>query len=202
MIKAFALTIFEKIINAALSLNPDCLQPLQAFAGNVVELTIKPFANSIFIHIKKDGFWLGTESTEKITTKISGNVLVLIKQGSSRETSFDGLKMEGDVELARALSDVLKLYPIHRDEVVSYLLGDVWSHGLKQQINKFFAFEKRTRLSLQTMFKEYSQEEIKSSPCREEVEDAYEAIYELQNDVDRFALRIQRLSQQLLDRAK
>lgn len=177
-----------------LSLNPDCLIPLQPYQGQVIELILLPLNFRVFLHIKNNGMMISSDYQGIVTTKITSGLPALLRQTVNTRPGLDKeIKLEGNIELAQALSEMLKTYPAHHEEFFSFLVGDVVTQSVKQTAKNFFGMQKRLQSSMQSMFKEYVQEELRTAPGNEEVEDCYNEIYDLQNDVDRLAMKLQYL---------
>lgn len=196
MIKLLLLIFLEKILNKLLLLNPDSLTRLRQFEGSVVALSIPSLKIVSFLRLTKEGVLLLSRYDGPVTTKITGSLLALLQQiFSARPSLHANIKMEGNSLLAQNLLAMIKDWPINHEEVLSYLLGDVVSHALSVKARQLFGFQYNLFLSLKSMLGEYLQEEMRVVPPKEEVEDSFNDISILRNDVERLEIKLQHFRQ-------
>lgn len=184
--------VVEQAVNKFISLDPETAQRWQSLAGRQVELVILPLEISVFLTLTPSGVQLLKERPEIIDTKIKGTPMVFFQ--SSMGKIPKGLIIEGNVELGKDLSDVLRQVDIDWEGEAAKVIGDVPAYQIgkiTRQAKKFF---QQAATSLQENLTEYLQEEARLLPSRLLLTDFYQDVDQLRNDVERLAIRINNLT--------
>lgn len=197
MITELGLNTLEKLMNAYLRLDPDCLKPLHSYHGKTARVVIADWKFDFYLQVSDSGFYLSSRPTEEISTSIEGNLFDLFKmvcaRGAQPTLVSQHIKIGGDLDFGQALYKTMSAIDIDWEEHLSRLVGDTVAHQVMQQGHKAFNVLKRSLGLLRDNTQEYIQEEARFSPSIAEVEDFYADIAKLRNDVDRTEKKIELL---------
>jgi ubiquinone biosynthesis protein UbiJ len=130
-------------------------------------------------------------------TVIHGTPTALMRLASSETSTqelFSGdVRIEGDVRLGTRLRQLLARAEIDWEEQLSGLLGDVAAHQLGRGLRSIRQWTRRSRGALADDLGEYLTEESQLLPPRPEAEAFMAEVDALRDDVERLAVRVQRL---------
>lgn len=185
MIKLLFTQLLEIAINKLNSLNPEINKILRTHQGKVLLLELTQLSQTCYFFVQNEHLYVYSTFDGHPDTVIRGSLLAFLKQAVLSHSIEKDLIIEGDVEFAQDIRCLLQNLGIDWEEWISYITGDIVAHHLGVTIKKL----KKTsstwlqRFSQDTL--EYLQEEKKLLPVREEIEDFYEEISILRNDVAR-----------------
>jgi len=196
-IKPFLTIALESALNNYLKLDLDVSELLSPLAGKVIELTVEPFGETVYLCPTADAIQVLDAYPAAPATRISGSLWSLGLMGISAKpmrSVFSGeVKIEGDMTTGRKFQELFDKLNIDLEEKLSHVTGDVIAH----QIGNLFRTGSRwTRQSIRTFelnLGEFLQEETRDLPAGPETDIFYRHVDELRADFDRLNCRIERL---------
>jgi len=197
-VKTSALMTVESIINKALEYDPATQSAMGELAGKVlaIECTLPPLT-FYAVHSETDISLLGQYEGEPDTT-LRGSALSLATlaiDGQDRVSFFDtGVEVRGDHDLLRQIRKILKNLDIDWEAALSQLIGDVPAHLIGESLRTSAKWQKDAVERASSAAAEFSQEEVRLTPSKNEVDHFNGEVKHLANDVDRLAARINKLS--------
>jgi ubiquinone biosynthesis protein UbiJ len=197
---AAATEVLEQTINAALQLDPEGSAALGRFTGKVIAIELQGSPLTLFCLPGTGSLLLMTQFSGEPDTTLSGRPLALFKlvTGDSRRVLFEGeVKISGDVELGQQFKQVLDRLHIDWEEALSHFTGDIVAHKVGHLLREVDSWWQHTRERISANGAEYLQQEMWVLPTRQEVEQFYEDVETLRDDVARLAARLELLTSKL-----
>lgn len=192
-----ALSGLEAAMNKYLQLDPDAIKRLAVLQGKIIKIEITDWPITFYVAPTHHGLQLTTHPHEPPDVIIKGPFFKLIRTANakgSRRASFDReVTIEGDLELAQKFHDGLQRIDIDWEEHLSKIVGDSIAHKSFFYGKQFLDSVTRTADILKENIKEYFHEEAKLFPSALQLEEFYQQISLLRDDVDRLEVRIHRL---------
>lgn len=192
MIKVTLTTLLEKAINSFLALDANQKSRLESHHGKALNLKFTDISFDIYLIIHIEKIHVHSTHDENVDTVIAGSLLSFLKQLKSKATS-DDIKIEGDVEFAHDLLRLLKNIDVNWEEYAAFFVGDMAAFHIGNFLQQFTRSVKQISARTIEDALDYIQEEKKFIPTKEEVEDFYDDLQELRNDIDRLEARWNRL---------
>ena len=197
MLGSIANTTLETLLKAYLNLDPDSSARLQALKGKVVRIELKGLNLHFTLMFTQTGLQLLEQYEGQVDTTIRGSPIGLVRLGliSTPSSHFfaEDVEISGDTELGQSVKDVFDSLDIDWEEHLSHVIGDTLAHQAANTLRSAVSWGQQTRNNLQANLSEYIHEEVRCFPPREELEDFYEEIDQLRDDIERLAARVQRL---------
>lgn len=196
-VKTSALMAVETTINSALDYDPATQNAISELAGKVlaVNCTLPPLT-FYAIHSDKHISLMGQYEGEPDTT-LRGSALSLAAlaiDGKDRVSFFDtGVEVRGDHDLLRQIKKILKNLEVDWEAALAQLIGDVPAHLVGESLRTSAKWQQEVAARASHAAAEFSQEEVRLTPSRNEVDLFNKAVKHLANDVDRLAARINKL---------
>jgi len=193
--------LLKKAINTglhrAISLDPESQQQLEAYAGKVVQLTIKPLNQSIFIEVGEKQLLLSKQHQKAPDTVIEGTPTGLFAMASGQHISgLDSVIINGDASTGQFIADWLKNFKPDWEEALCLLFGDGPGVRMAGLLRGGFDFAQRLGQSLMRSSKEYLLEESSDLIHPHEMEQFLDAVDDLKSDADVLEQKINRLREQ------
>ncbi|WP_024297085.1 ubiquinone biosynthesis accessory factor UbiJ [Methylomicrobium lacus] len=200
-LKPLLTVALESALNRYIKLDLDVGELLAPIAGKVIELTVEPFGETLYLCPTHDAVQVLDAYPGEPDTRISGSLWSLGLMGISAKpmrSVFSGeVKIEGDMTTGRKFQALFDKLNIDLEEKLSQVTGDVIAHQIG---NLFRAGSRWTRQSLRTFelnLSEFLQEETRDLPAGPEADIFYRHVDELRTDFDRLNSRIERLEDAL-----
>ena len=195
-----ALTAFESALNRVLQLDPDLLHQLAPLSGKVVQLSITDWNIELFLLPSAAGVQLLATYTGEVDTCIRGKLFGLVRVGLAGATGaalFENeIEITGDVHTGTIIRDVLRNLDIDWEAHLAKLTGDSFAHGIGSVVKKTVSGSKKGIAALQENLTEYLQQEAQLLPTATQLDQFYQDIHQLRNDVARLEARIIRLQKE------
>lgn len=198
MIKEYSLTLLQKAVNKALSLDESMPQKLNALQGKVLEIVITPLNVHFFMRFEAQQLQLLLHCEQAPDTIIHSSPLGLIRLSllpSSKVRSLfnDKIRLSGDVELGQRVKALFDEIDVDWEGHLAHFTGDVVAYQLGSFVRKGLQFKKELNESMQKNMTEYVQEELRLFPTREEINDFFDDVDNLVLDVERLQAHINQL---------
>lgn len=192
MIKKYSLTALQKAINHALALDPSMFSKIQSLEGRLLQIIIAPLNVYFFITFKQGKLCLLPHSEKQPDTIIHSSPLGLIRlsllpASKVRSLFNDTIRMTGDIELGQRVKALIDTLDIDWEGHLALFTGDVVAHQVGSLLRQGLRFKRQISSSLRHHITDYLQEESRTFPPREEVNDFC-------NDVDTLSMDTERLS--------
>jgi len=191
-----ATELLEQSINAALRLDPGGAEQLGRFTGKVIAIELQDSPLTVYCLPERGSLMLLSQYSGEPDTVLRGRPLALLKLvvGDSRQVMLAGeVKIEGDVELGRQFKQVLDRLQFDWEEALARISGDVLAHRVGHVLREVSSWWSNTRERLSANGAEYFQQELWVLPTRVEVEQFYQQVETLRDDVARLAARLAQL---------
>lgn len=195
--KDFAYQSLEKIINQALSLDPEANAQMAELAGHTIALDITDWKVKLVLKLTTEGVRLCQEEPAEIDAILSGPFLGIVQTACSggdlttlRKT---GLRMEGDIQLAEKLKNILSNLDIDWEEPLSRFLGPTITGGLGSAIRRASSMAKNVFESGVNQISTYLKTDSGCLPTEAEMTQFNRAVSVLRHDVDRLEARFKKL---------
>jgi ubiquinone biosynthesis protein UbiJ len=170
---------------------------LAKLAGKVLALDLQGTGLVFHFHIETDGLRVREPGDTVSDARLSGTPLALARLGlnpDARDELFSGaVRIEGDVEVAQQIQNLLKSVDIDWEEQLAGVTGDAIAHQAGRAARNLRAWFTRSASHLEQDIGEYLKEESRNLPARDEVDRFLSAVDTLRSDVDRLEARVKRL---------
>jgi ubiquinone biosynthesis protein UbiJ len=194
LISIFFSKILEKGSHFILTLDSTKQYFLERFNGRVVKLEIKEVDIPFYLVINKEKIYVYTHFSDNPDTIIRCSLFSLMTQVLSPK-EINALEIEGNVELAHQLKILIQEINIDWEQYLSLIMGDVITQQLGVFWRKIRSVTQHTAQRTSEDLIGYIQEEKRLLPTSEEVEDFYEEILALRNDIERLEARMDRIKE-------
>lgn len=198
MIKKYSLLALQKAMNHALALDPSTVSKIKALQGSVLQIIISPLNVYFYIVFEKGQLELHPTYDGQPDTVIHSSPLGLIRlsllpASKVRSLFNDKIKMSGNIELGQRVKQLIDELDIDWEGHLALFTGDVVAHQLGSVFRQGLAFKRQITGSIRHNVTEYLQEESRTFPSREEVNDFFNDIDTLSLDTERLAAHINQL---------
>ena len=193
-----AIAALEQALNRALHLDPRSGARLAPLDGRVFQLKCSNPELEVFLFpdangIKLTGYWDG-----EITTGINGQA----RDFADLATAIDpaAALINGNLELTGDSAPLIELQSILADLDMDWeaplvnSFGDVAGHQLAEGLRGLFSWGQQASSSFIRQLDEFIHEEARLAPPRQEVEDFYQDLEQLNRRVDRLQARMRKLT--------
>lgn len=167
-----------------------------ALCGTTIAVRVRDTALAAYFQVHEEALELRTSCDDEPDVVISGSLLTLARMAGAPGTEalrLGSVDITGDVQLAGDFQKLLALAKPDLEEELSGLVGDVAAHRLGEFARGAQRWGREARSTMGANIREYLQEESRDVPSRYEVERFSDAVSTLRDDVDRLAVRIDRL---------
>ncbi len=164
---------------------------LSAFSGKNISLNAKPF--SIGLQIEKDGFLVLADCNSESDLKIDFSNDWIVNLSFSQEQFLSGVKIHGDAELARTISEVFKNIRWDYEEDLSKVVGDVAAYQLGMTLRGLARWSRDSILSVRENTRQFINEETDLLVNKIEAEAFFSAVDSLRDKVATLEKRLGKL---------
>lgn len=193
--KAFIYSMLEKSVNRYMAMDPHAFEELKQLEGKTVLFDISTVGKFYFCP-RAEGVKILADYTDKPDAVIKGSLFSLFKASKAKnqiEAGQNNIEISGDIELGQKISTIFRNIDIDWEEQSAKLIGDVAAHKVGNVFRSAKSWMQKSIQSMQKNVTEYVQEEKGQLPTRAEVNDFIQAVDVLRHDVERLALRVERL---------
>ncbi|MDF2691269.1 MAG: Sterol-binding domain protein [Gammaproteobacteria bacterium] len=186
--------LIEKTLNSYLNLDPelsDLIGPLQA---KTLKVTVEDWNLNIFLAPHAKGFRIYLKTNMDASVGVSGRLTDLMEFALSRHPqaliSSGKIKQSGDIHILQSYQSFIEKSQIDWEGLLAKVIGEAAAFELCKKARQAKAWQKDSLRSSCQDLSEYLQEESRLLPPREEVEDFFEDIAKLREDVERLEAKI------------
>ena len=194
---ALPFRMIERLVGAALDLDPETRDSLARFSGAVVDLDITG-AGTLRLRIEGDRIRVGPRDDNRAAdVSIRGAPLSLLRFALARDREAlildDDVKLSGDIGLATRLQQIAARIDVDVEEALAQRIGDAPAHEFMRAARGFRGWVQDVGSSMLADLSEYMRHEAAMTPLGEEVKRFAQEVDDLRDDVERLDARIIRL---------
>lgn len=202
MIKQYSLKVLQKAINKAMGLDDSMAAKLRLLEGKIIQIVILPLQVHFFITFTAGEIVLMANAPKAPDTVIESSPLGLIRLSllpvsKARSLFHDEVKLSGDIELGQQIKKLFDELDIDWEGHLANFTGDVVAYQIGSLLRRGRDFKNGVSKSLQNNVSEYLHEELRSFPPKEELNDFYDDVDKLTDDIERLAAQINYLNMAL-----
>jgi len=197
-------------MNKILALDPELAEGVADLEGSVLEVHFKGIEQRIQLHPSGNGVTVVVVDAKQDAMAVTADVIIsgppftLLRLLGSVESVNGvlppGISVSGDLQLVQKLTALAQRANIDWEEWLSKLFGDSVAHELGRGIRGLALWASTATETFACDIGEYLREERRLSPTRLEVEDFFNNVDQLRDDVERLELRIARLMSRARER--
>src|SRR5665647_1651564 len=192
--------ISTRILNHLIRQNAWARALLLPYAGKTVRFNIVPLTATLIV-LEDGGLAMAGEATEP-DTSVTLPPTAALRLLAGDEAANTLITLEGDSELASAISKVLRNMSWEYEEDLSHVIGDIPAHQLAEFGRRVTTESKRQVISLAGMFAEYWQEEQPLIAKKRHVQQFVKDVDTLREDVERLAKYMEKLQAKIQEKAE
>ena len=185
-------SLFTRLLQHLIAQNSWANPLLQPYAGKSVQFNVA-LLNASLLVLENGSLAIAGETNVPDAT-ISMSPSLLLRLIAKDEAAKLLIKIEGDTELATALSKVLSHMRWDYEDDLSKLMGDVPAYELSKLARHTAATAKETSTNIAEMLSEYWQEEQPMLAKKRHIEQFNAEVDTLRADVERFEKRLNKLA--------
>jgi len=193
-----ALAAIEGSVNHYISLDPEGAERLAGLHGRVILIEVEGFGTRLYLIPGTKGIQLYGDYAGEPDCVLRGTPMALARMGASSQKEdqlFSGeVQIEGDTHLAQALGDLMGGLDVDWEEQLSRLVGDGLARQVGDQIRSAGRWSRRTSDAFNSDLRDYLQEEARLLPSRYEIRAFLNDVDRVRDDVERLAVRVERLN--------
>jgi ubiquinone biosynthesis protein UbiJ len=198
MLKKYSLKTLQVALNAALALDDQMPEKIQALDNKVLQLIINPLQTQFFMVFTKKEILLLDEYEGDIDTTIQSNPLGLIRlsilpSSQARSLFNDQVHLSGDVALGQQVKELFESLDIDWEGHLAQFTGDVIAYQLGSLVRRGVSFTKQVTHSMSLNLNDYVHEELRLVPPKMELDDFFHEVDEVALEVERLQARINQL---------
>jgi ubiquinone biosynthesis protein UbiJ len=185
--------------NQLISLDDALLPQCCELQGRCIAIHFTDLELTLFCHPGSWGIRLSDQTpSREVDATISGRVFALVNLASNDDKISTSIRerviINGDVQVARTMQNILASIDIDWEEQLSRVTGDVIAVQISKQLRGFHHWAKQGFQSLSQSGSEYLREEVKMTPTQTEFELFAGELKTLRESVERNEARIRHLT--------
>lgn len=184
--------LFDQVLQPLLATDPRACRRLAALEGRTLalELSTPPLRFLLKPHARGVGLHPGSaDQAVDCTLKATPAGLTRLLNAGA-EVRVPGIEVDGDIQLAADLRDLLRDLDIDWEGLLARALGELPAHALAEMARSGEVWARQSHTQLQGALRNYLHEELAVAPTRIEL-DAF------CGEVDQLRLRVDRLEARL-----
>jgi ubiquinone biosynthesis protein UbiJ len=181
-----------RILNHLVQQNEWAREQLRPFSGKAVAFKIPPARFTLIV--LEDGGLAAAGEAATVSAQVTLPLPVAMRLLAGDANAETLITMEGDTELALALSKVLRNMSWEYEEDLSKLVGDVPAHQIAKFGRNAVSGVKKQAINAAEMLAEYWQEEQPMIAKKRHINQFMHDVEKLRDDVERLEKRLDKLS--------
>lgn len=198
LVELFAPTV-ESVINKVISLDPEATRRLDKLNQKIIAFHFTDVDQKLYFIIDERYILVKAGLEKESNAELSGTLFSFfnLASGDDSDPIFKGeVRFAGEISTAQNFQKLSNQLDIDWEEHLSHYLGDIAAHQLLKGGQALLKWLKSSEHTAKQNASEYLRFEAKAVPASIELENFYDDIADLKSDVDRLAMRIERLKQQ------
>jgi ubiquinone biosynthesis protein UbiJ len=179
----------ENLINSVLSLDPHTQSQLEKLNAKTLAVTITDYHLTFYVIIENNRIRLQKENLEQVDAEFSASSWNFISVLRNKKAPYweltKKINTKGDMDFIQDIHNVLQHLHIDWEEYLSFVFGDVITQKLSSWGRKFTSWWEQIKTRNQINLVEYLHYEKNYLPSREETQEFFNDIRQLNYDVDR-----------------
>ncbi|WP_223668738.1 ubiquinone biosynthesis accessory factor UbiJ [Kangiella shandongensis] len=188
----------ETVINKVVKLDPEALNKLDRLEHKVIAFHFTDIEQRLFFIIDEGYILVKSDIEREAQAELSGNLLSFFNLASNDNSDpiFKGeVRFSGEISTAQSFQNFFNELDIDWEEHLSQYIGDIAAYQFFKSGKSLHQWLSKTANTAQSNFSESLRFEAKAVPASIELENFYDDIADLKSDVERFAMRVERLYQ-------
>ena len=183
--------MFQQLVDSALAMDPQAQMYLDPLDQKVVEIRVTGFGLSVFLLVVDRSIQILANHDGDVDASVQGSPTALLALSRSTKGLFSGeVKLEGDLEVARAVRTLLASLDIDWEEQLSKVSGDTIAHQLGRFHRRFFTTLSGTVTDLRRDSSDYLTEETAILTNPQYMSSFLDAVDDLRDDTERLDARV------------
>lgn len=187
----------QSALNMLIQQDDQASKKLLPLRDRTLAVSISSLAIDLFFTVEHHALLVKLQHQGTPDTQISGSLPALAGMGAKRPntpaTRPGAVQIQGDAELARAYQQFFQQLDPDWEEAIAQRFGDVIGHRINQLIRALRQGFQQAIQNGMEMTGDYLREESGLLVTRTELENFYEAVDEVRDDVDRLAAQVKQL---------
>ena len=196
----------EAAINEAIKLDPAAAERFTGVTGKVIHIRCTAPEFDLYVMPAPDSIKLLANFEGKCDCSVSGpasEYLAMLSAEDKPSALINGaLQVNGDTSPLLTLQEAVQNLDIDWEGRLAGIIGDVPAHQLGKALRSSAKWGRQAHNSLLRHVEEFIHEEARLAPSRAEVDDFFEDLRALDNQVERVAARARSLSRRISRNAK
>ena len=195
-----AIAALEQALKRALTLDPRSAERLAPLRGHVFHICCTQPALDLFVLVEIGGIRLMGYWDGEVTTTVTGTARDFADLATTSDPAaalINGdLSLQGDSAPLIQLQGALAGLDLDWEAPLVQSFGDVVGHQLAQGLRGLLGWGQQASRSFMRQLQEFIQEEARLAPPRQEVEDFFTDLEQLNLRVDRLQARLRKAAEQ------
>ncbi len=191
----------ETVINKYFSLDPDSQEKRRPLVGKRIAIELNDWQLTYVFEFSESAVLIDTQREIPCQVTLAGSSFAFFNMASQErggDALFKGdIHFEGEIGTAQTFQKFWQSIDVDWEEELSKYTGDIIAHQAGELVRTAHQHFKQFFTTAQQNVSEYIKEEAEMTPSPIEVEAFYDSLDDLKGDVERLAVRIDRLSRQL-----
>jgi ubiquinone biosynthesis protein UbiJ len=186
----------ERFLNAQLERSTPARRELASLAGRTLGIVLVGPEIELVMTAGPERLHLARTTAAAADVSVAGTPLALLEALRAGKTGVVGrreITVTGDAHVLESFSELLAHLKPDIEEVIAGITGDILAHESVRAVSAFRDWGKRAVDALAMNSGEYLQEENRALPARHEVDAFCDDVETLRDDVERAAVRLDRL---------
>jgi ubiquinone biosynthesis protein UbiJ len=189
MLLTLFLPALERIINRAISCDPEALKKLSKIDNQVIKIHCTDWQFQFFMVINHQQILFHTRyfsAENTLITSTLNHFLHVFVKGANTKTLFDyPMDIAGNMHNLEILREIFTQLDLDLEEKLSQVIGDVAAHKMFSHARQSLKTAHTVSDKMQNQIKEYIYFEARHFPTQKQVEKFYQDIAILRDDVER-----------------
>lgn len=187
----------QTLINKVLQADPNTAEKVAALPHCAIALHIRAPKLTLYFECVNGNIYVHETYPATVHTEITASLIGLTKLGlnpdKATQLSPDEFTISGDSELGQTLQTLLQQFQLDWEAHLARYTGDSIARKISYGLGEFWQWQKNVAKTIGRNLSEYVREEAQLTPSKNALEDFYEDIDTLRQDVDRLEARLNQL---------
>lgn len=186
--------LLEGIINPILRLDPEIDHLMKPLAGKRLGVKLTDFGLRLVYSVEGSKLRVSVNDFADADVDLSGGCVDLLRLAFAEHPqpilAQKTVSLIGDIHVLQDFQKLIQQMDLDWEGHLSSIIGPVAAHEIGELARKAKSFHKSASAETRQDITEFLQEELRATPPREEIEDFYEDVAKLKEDVERFEAKL------------